>query len=97
MKELDLVLERFAHHALPGASDQERQALEELLSLPDPLLAGYLLGGDTPPEPHLAGLTGAIRAYVAKGVARRYSEGVGSGTLPPAAADETFQVRSQSD
>jgi antitoxin CptB len=66
-KELDVVLERFARYALPGASAQERRALEELLALPDPLLAGYLLGGDTPPEPHLAVLAGAIRAYVAKG------------------------------
>lgn len=92
-----MVLERYARHALPGASARERQALEDLLSLPDPMLAGYLLGGDTPPEPHLAVLTGAIRTYVAKGVARRYSEGGGSGTHPPAAADETFRVRSQSD
>ncbi len=66
MKELDVVLERFARHALPGASARERGALEDLLSLPDPVLAGYLLGGNTPPEPHLAVLAGAIRAYVAK-------------------------------
>src|SRR5207245_5482620 len=66
MKELDVMLERFAHHALPDACPRERQALEELLSLPDPVLAAYLLGESTPPEPHLAALAGAIRAYVAK-------------------------------
>ena len=60
------MLERFAHHALPDACPRERQALEELLSLPDPVLAAYLLGESTPPEPHLAALAGAIRAYVAK-------------------------------
>ena len=59
------MLERFACEALPWASPQERGALEELLSLPDPLLAGYLLGESTPPEPRLARLAGKIRTYVA--------------------------------
>jgi succinate dehydrogenase flavin-adding protein (antitoxin of CptAB toxin-antitoxin module) len=66
MKELDVMLERFARHALPEASPWQRRALEELLALPDPLLADYLLGESTPPEPHLAALAGAIRSYVAK-------------------------------
>src|SRR4030081_1592632 len=65
MKELDVMLERFAREALAHASPQERGALEELLALPDPLLAGYLLGGNTPPDPQLARLAGAIRTYVA--------------------------------
>jgi len=65
MKELDVMLERFAHEALAHASQEQRRVLEELLSLPDPLLAGYLLGESTPPEPQLARLAGAIRTYVA--------------------------------
>ena len=65
MKELDVMLERFARDALAHASPQERGALEELLSLPDPLLAQYLLGGNAPPDPQLARLAGAIRTYVA--------------------------------
>jgi succinate dehydrogenase flavin-adding protein (antitoxin of CptAB toxin-antitoxin module) len=65
MKELDVMLERFAREALAHASAQERGTLEELLALPDPLLAGYLLGGNTPPDPQLARLAGAIRTYVA--------------------------------
>jgi antitoxin CptB len=65
MKELDVMLERFARDALAHASPQERGALEELLALPDPLLAGYLLGGNTPLDPQLARLAGAIRTYVA--------------------------------
>ena len=60
------MLERFACAALPRASTLERRALEELLSLPDPVLADYLLGGNTPSAPHLAALTRAIRTYVAK-------------------------------
>ncbi len=67
MKELDVMLERFALHALAGTSPLQRRAFEELLALPDPLLAGYLLGESIPPEPHLAALAGAIRTYVAKG------------------------------
>ena len=81
------MLERFVHHALSGASPRERQALDELLALPDPLLAGYLLGGNTPPEPHLAVLTGSIRAYVAKGGGSALFCGSGAAP-PPAAADE---------
>jgi succinate dehydrogenase flavin-adding protein (antitoxin of CptAB toxin-antitoxin module) len=65
MKELDVMLERFAPEALAHASPQELGVLEELLALPDPLLAGYLLGENTPPEPRLARLAGKIRTYVA--------------------------------
>ncbi|HLQ09227.1 MAG TPA: succinate dehydrogenase assembly factor 2 [Steroidobacteraceae bacterium] len=65
MKELDVMLERFAPEALAHASPQELGVLEELLALPDPLLAGYLLGEKTPPEPRLARLAGKIRTYVA--------------------------------
>jgi succinate dehydrogenase flavin-adding protein (antitoxin of CptAB toxin-antitoxin module) len=65
MKELDVMLERFAPEALAHASSQELGVLEELLALPDPLLAGYLLGENTPPEPRLARLAGQIRTYVA--------------------------------
>jgi len=66
MKELDVMLERFALDALAHTSAQERGALEELLGLPDPLLAQYLLGENTPADPQLARLAGAIRTYVAK-------------------------------
>jgi len=65
MKELDVMLERFAPEALAHASPHELGVLEELLALPDPLLAGYLLGESTPPEPRLARLAGRIRTYVA--------------------------------
>ena len=68
MKELDLLLEHFAREALPRESPAVRATFEELLELADPLLAGYLLGENTPPEPHLARLTQAIRTYVAKRV-----------------------------
>jgi succinate dehydrogenase flavin-adding protein (antitoxin of CptAB toxin-antitoxin module) len=62
MKELDVLLERFAQQVLPQASPAECRVLAELLALPDPLLAGYLLGGELPAEPHLAQAVERIRA-----------------------------------
>ena len=65
MKELDVLLERFARAALPAAPPVERVLFERLLECPDPLLAGYFLGGDLPADPELAGLVRRIRSYVA--------------------------------
>ena len=62
MKELDVLLERFAERLLPGASEAECRVYDELLALPDPLLALYLLGGEPPAETHLAQATSRIRA-----------------------------------
>jgi antitoxin CptB len=62
MKELDVLLERYARAVLPCASADERRAFAELLELPDPALAGYLLGGEVPPQADLAGLVRRIRA-----------------------------------
>ena len=61
MKELDVVLERFAREALPRAAPAERAAFERLLTLPDPLLAQYLLGGERPPDPELEALAARVR------------------------------------
>ena len=54
MKELDVLLERYAAAALPGADAAERRLLARLLDCPDPELAGYFLGGEAPPEPEMA-------------------------------------------
>ena len=62
MKELDVLLERFAQQVLPQASPSECRVFAELLALPDPLLAGYLLGGEPPAEPHLVQAIARIRA-----------------------------------
>ena len=61
LKELDVLFERVLAELMPGASAAEWRAFEALLGLPDPLLAGYFLGGDTPSEPALAQLVGRIR------------------------------------
>jgi len=65
MKELDVLLERFARGALPLAAAGEFNRFEQLLGLPDPVLAGYFLGGETPADPEMAHLVLRIRAYVA--------------------------------
>jgi succinate dehydrogenase flavin-adding protein (antitoxin of CptAB toxin-antitoxin module) len=75
MKELDVLLERFAQQVLPLASHAQCRVFAELLALPDPLLAGYLLRGEPPAEPHLAQAVSGIRALC------RVDEGSG-GILP---------------
>jgi antitoxin CptB len=60
MKELDVLLERFARQELPRASLQQRQVLERFLELPDPTLVDYLLGQAIPPEPELVDLVQRI-------------------------------------
>jgi antitoxin CptB len=60
MKELDVLLERYAHNLQFPASAAERGAFARLLDLPDPQLAAYLLGQDVPRDPALAGLVRRI-------------------------------------
>jgi antitoxin CptB len=75
MKELDVLLERFARRELPQASAEQRQTLTRLLELPDPVLVDYLLGQAIPPDPELASLVGriAIQATVDRATAERAS------------------------
>ncbi len=65
MKELDLLLERYARSGHPQAQAADRARFEALLELPDPLLAGYLLAGQPPADPALGPLIARIRTYVA--------------------------------
>jgi succinate dehydrogenase flavin-adding protein (antitoxin of CptAB toxin-antitoxin module) len=67
MKELDVLLERFAQQVLPSASHEERVTFAQLLALPDPVLAQYLLGGCPPPEAALARLVDRIQALCRSG------------------------------
>jgi antitoxin CptB len=62
MKELDVILDRFARAELPHASAEQRRTFARFLELADPLLADYLLGYAIPPEPELAELVGRIAA-----------------------------------
>ena len=60
MKELDVLLSRYARERYAGAPPGQRAAFEALLQLPDPQIADYLLGHGTPPEPALADLVRAV-------------------------------------
>lgn len=63
MKELDVLLERYAAAALPQADDLERRLLARLLDRPDPELAAYFLGGEAPLEPDMAALVARITEF----------------------------------
>ena len=60
MKELDVLLDRFARERYELLSSDEQRAFGRLLDLPDPDLADYFLGHVTPPDPELAHLTRLI-------------------------------------
>ena len=64
MKELDVLLERFAKERLPTASPEERRMFERLLQLPDPVLVDYLLGQVIPADAELAQLLECVAASV---------------------------------
>jgi antitoxin CptB len=63
MKELDILLERFARERYEAAPLEQKRAFARLLDLPDPDLADYLLGHATPEEPELARLTQLIATH----------------------------------
>jgi succinate dehydrogenase flavin-adding protein (antitoxin of CptAB toxin-antitoxin module) len=73
MKELDVLLERFARRELPGASAEQRHTLARFLELPDPVLVDYLLGQAIPPDPELAGLVHRIAGLTSADRARSAS------------------------
>jgi antitoxin CptB len=62
MKELDVLLERFVRERFDAASSEEKHAFAQLLALPDPELADYLMGHATPADPQLARLARIITA-----------------------------------
>jgi len=86
MKELDVLLERFARRELPGASSEQRQTLTRLLELPDPELVDYLLGQAIPPDPELAGLVNRIAGQATADRASAAIESVDQ-TAEPASID----------
>jgi succinate dehydrogenase flavin-adding protein (antitoxin of CptAB toxin-antitoxin module) len=63
MKELDILLERFARERYERAPVEQKRAFARLLELPDPDLVDYLFGYVTPDEPELARLTRLIATH----------------------------------
>jgi antitoxin CptB len=62
MKELDVLLERFVRERYPQVSESQKCAFAQLLELPDPVVADYLLGHAIPSEAPLRELTRLITA-----------------------------------
>ena len=60
MKELDLLLTRYLNERFAQATSEERAAFIQFLELPDPEIAGYLVAGDVPEDPHRAALCRAL-------------------------------------
>jgi len=63
MKELDILLERFAREQYESVPAEQKRAFARLLELPDPDLADYFFGHATPDEPELARLTQLIATH----------------------------------
>lgn len=69
MRELDLILIRYLEQRWPGATATERTAFELFLQLPDPQIAGYLLGGVDPPDAGIRELVDALRGEASRAAA----------------------------
>jgi antitoxin CptB len=61
MKELDVILERFAREGLPRASPAEYAAFERFLGLADPEIAACLLADGRLDDPVMQALAARIR------------------------------------
>jgi len=70
MKELDLMLRRYLDERWSIASADEKAVFEAFLELPDPVIAGYLLGGAESNDPEVQGLVEALRAGPPRGAGR---------------------------
>jgi antitoxin CptB len=62
MKELDVLLERFARERYERVSSDDQRAFARLLDLPDPDLADLFFGHVVPTEPDLVRLTRLVTA-----------------------------------
>ncbi len=60
MRELDVLLGRFARERLGTVGGVDLEAFARFLDLPDPLLADYLLRNAVPTEPEFARLVRSI-------------------------------------
>jgi antitoxin CptB len=53
MRELDVLLQRYLERRYACAPQEEQQAFEALLELPDPQLFAYVVKREQPSDPHL--------------------------------------------
>jgi antitoxin CptB len=50
VREMDLVMGRFADAHLPSMSEAELAEFERLLDVPDPQIFAWIIGGESPPR-----------------------------------------------
>jgi antitoxin CptB len=60
MKELDTLLTRWLEQSYGVASSQQQRVFREFLELPDPEIAGYLLGRESPGDSERTQLVAAL-------------------------------------
>jgi antitoxin CptB len=64
MKELDVLLTRYLRERWHAANSAERALFEQILELPDPQLAAYLLGRERAPDSTLQSMLDRLRGVV---------------------------------
>ncbi len=69
MKELDVVLSAYLREHWVTASRNEKLRFEQILELPDPELAAYLMGRETPADPAWLHLLEILRGIQSAAVA----------------------------
>jgi antitoxin CptB len=62
MRELDVLLTRYLDDAYRSEPPEGQAAFRRLLEAPDPVIYGYFLGRDQPPDPVLRALVERIAA-----------------------------------
>lgn len=62
-KEMDHVIGRYAEAELGGMEDPSLEHFEQFLALPDPMLQGWLLGGDGTEPAAFKDLVAVVRRY----------------------------------
>ncbi len=60
MRELDVLLQRYLEQRYASASQEEQQAFEALLTLPDPQLFAYVVNREQPADPQLVNVVARL-------------------------------------
>ena len=64
MKELDVLFTNFVESSYDDLPDHEKQAFVKLLDIEDPVILGFMLYGDIPDDPEVAGIVEKIHTSV---------------------------------
>jgi len=64
VKELDVLFTRFVESSYDNLADEEKQALNRLLEIEDPVILGFMLYGDKPDDPAVACIVEKIHSGI---------------------------------